>query len=310
MNRIILTIGLILPMTTALAVEVKCPDESFQHKEVVDGNTVTFCKKWISKSKGLFEKGGKEAINHGPYFVMKDGKVILAGEFKDNTQLPIQKRYYPSGSLAAEYEIDKDGKMNGSFTAYYESGGKKITGRYTSGNPGEKFQAFSEQGAQLIEGTLADAETALKKETDKQYELAAKTESDTKAALEKHLTEIKKNWTQKKQNDVTTFVDKKSKHVWTGLVGTSNFYNASLKCRGLKMRLPTSSELQEAYDSGLMEIANDLLQPLWTSVDNTVETNPQRSLALADHSAWQFVPGQGEIPGNKLQSQAAVICTK
>lgn len=323
MRVIILAAAIVVYSTQAWAQEISCPEGTFKGEEPVQNNVhVVFCQKWVQTGGGLVSKPKKELMRHGPYRIYEKVdpafmkfQLLLTGQFEDGKPAGLWKQLYEGGETKAEFKVTPDIRAHGEYVMFYPDGRKKATGEYDNGNPSSNNWKFlSREGTVLAKGDFDTVKKAMDEhDTKENVRVVAQAQQDQRKQAEdrqKALSQIKKNWVEKKEGAITTWLDKKSKRLWTGLVGTSNYYNGSLKCQGLKMRLATGEELQTAYDNGLMEVASDLMQPLWTGVDNTSETDPQRSLILGDHSAWQFIPGQGEVPANKLKDQGAVICTK
>ena len=48
-------------------------------------------------------------------------------------------------------------------------------------------------------------------------------------------------------------VESKKERVWSAYLGKMNWSDAKAKCASIKKRLPTRSELENAYKSGIME---------------------------------------------------------
>lgn len=198
---------------------------------------------------------------------------------------------------------------HGPFYELYGNDAIKLKGQYEKDKPTGNWQYLSPEGEVLAEDTFENIKSkAAKIETEakaksKEKKLAQEKENQLK------LDKLKANWANKKIGSTAAFLDKLAKVTWTENVGYSNWLNATLKCKKLGLRLPTSSELKTSMENGLLNYVENPNSILWTKDDKASVTNAQLDMILGNGDAL-VVASDGSVFPNKKSLDAGVICIK
>jgi hypothetical protein len=301
---------LLLMCATAGANDLKCPEGTESAFEKDKDVTVLFCRRWTEEK--VNGKAKPKLVKHGPARITQGDVLVQTGQYEEDKPTGIWKAYFENGSLMLEHPVDENLQRHGKLLRYHPNGKKRTLGLYEHGKEVGQWQFYSPEGSLLAEGTYDKVLPVIEKfDTEQKIKNGAETAKAQLIAqkeFEKRQSEIKKNWLQKDKGKTKAWYDKTGKLHWSTWLGRSNWYNAALKCKNIGWRLPTVEEFNQAVSRGLSELSDEMRQPFWSSIDQSHELDPQRSMVLGDGKAWIIVPGEGEMPGNKLSDENSIIC--
>lgn len=90
----------------------------------------------------------KEDSEEGPWFYSNRG-VIEKGEYYDGMRIGVWKIWFANGNLAYEVEYDQD-LCSGNYTAYWENGFPRISGKYVGGEQDGIWTKYDEDGTPYL----------------------------------------------------------------------------------------------------------------------------------------------------------------
>lgn len=306
----------------SLAQEIDCPEGTSKGAPEYAENTLTlFCQRLVATEKGLLTKSKKELVIHGPFKVFEKThsslttyRLLKAGQMSDGKPVGKVTEYYPDESIMSELDV-----VSGSFKKFHPNGTVRTVGQLEGDNFVGTWKFFDPTGKLLAEGPYGEVKKVIdrfdKDQEERRISDAKKVKEVGAIAQKEHLDKVRKSWEKKKRGAVAAYYDKRARRYWSDIQGMSNWFVAKQKCTGLGKGwyLPTAEEITEGDSSGLSMVVESYggdYRHFWTATDQSLETDPQRSLLLQNQKqAMVHLVDQGDSPAHKLRDSHFVICT-
>jgi hypothetical protein len=294
---------ILLPLEVfGLPFDFQCPEGRKALSRSVDDGTELHCV--------IRLPNGQDGEIDGPFLVYSERNVRLReGSMKDGKVHGLFREYDPdSGKLDTEAEM-KDGQLDGRYTRFHPNGKRRGTGIMSKNQAVGNWSMWDESGKVLADNLPYAKVKEISAEYDSQK---AKKQPKTTATANATTTDLKKNWEVKKAGSISSYFNKQAKLHLSSWLGMSSWWSAVSKCRNLGggWHLPTDTELVTLVENGAGQVVPDFNNIFWTSVDQSKETDPQRSMVLGERSAWAVTGADGQLVPSEKKDELAVICVK